>query len=117
MATTLASLQKKIEKLQAQAAKLKAQEARGVIERIKLAIQHYELQPADLFAAEPSKPVPGKRARTLPAKPKATRAKPASKIKFKDEQGHTWTGHGKRPRWYVEALESGKTPEDLMLKD
>lgn len=117
MATTLATLQKKIAKLQAQAAKLKAQEAHGVIERIKLAIQHYDLTPEHLFGSEPAVGVKKQGKATASAKPKAAAKKPASKIKFRDEQGRTWTGHGKRPRWYVEAIESGKTPEDLMVKD
>ncbi len=117
MATTLAVLQKKIQKLQAQAEKLKAQEAVGVIERIKQAILHYDLKPEDLFGSDTA-PVAKKRGKAVTSKtPGTTAKKPASKIKFKDEQGRTWTGHGKRPRWYVEAIESGKTPEDLMVKD
>lgn len=123
MATTLATLQKKIEKLQAQASKLKARDAVGVIERIKTAIAHYDLKPEDLFgsvsapaAAKQTKAKTQTKAAPL-AKPKAATKKPASKIKFRDEQGRTWTGHGKRPRWYVEAIDSGKTPDDLLAKD
>lgn len=36
------------------------------------------------------------------------------RAKFKDGAGNTWTGHGRRPQWYVDAIASGKTPEDLM---
>ncbi|EQD76306.1 histone family protein nucleoid-structuring protein H-NS [mine drainage metagenome] len=28
----------------------------------------------------------------------------------------TWSGHGKRPRWFLAALKSGKKPEDLLVK-
>ena len=35
-------------------------------------------------------------------------------IKFKDGQGKTWGGMGKRPDWFNAALASGKKPEDLL---
>lgn len=44
----------------------------------------------------------------------AKRRKGAKRTKFKDGAGNTWTGHGKRPNWFKEALASGKSPEDLM---
>lgn len=28
----------------------------------------------------------------------------------------TWSGRGKRPRWFNEAIKSGKKPEDLLIK-
>ena len=27
----------------------------------------------------------------------------------------TWSGRGRKPRWYAEALESGKSPDDLAI--
>jgi DNA-binding protein H-NS len=48
------------------------------------------------------------------ATPHAT-SKPGE-IKFADKQGHTWTGRGKRPGWYLAALESGLTADDLLVK-
>lgn len=27
----------------------------------------------------------------------------------------TWTGKGRKPRWFIEALAAGKSPDDLML--
>ena len=115
MAITLASLQKRIEKLQDQAAKLKAKEMKGVIQRIKVAIKHYDMQPSDLFGD--AKPATAKPSKDVAVKSKAfAKKKPASEIKFRDEQGRTWTGIGRRPRWYVEATEGGKTPDDLLVK-
>ena len=29
----------------------------------------------------------------------------------------TWTGRGKKPRWVIDALESGKTLEDLLISE
>lgn len=32
-----------------------------------------------------------------------------------DDQDMTWTGRGRQPRWVVEALESGKSLDDLLI--
>lgn len=32
-----------------------------------------------------------------------------------NDKTQTWTGRGRKPRWVVEALESGKTLEDLEI--
>ena len=112
MAKTLTQLNNQIARLQKQVDAVKAKEAAGVIERIKEAIAHYGFTAADLGlsgrAANKVK-APAKRGRKKAAK------KPGGVIRFRDEAGHTWTGHGKRPRWYLVALESGKTPEDLEI--
>ena len=61
-------------------------------------------------AADGGKPAKNRR--------KSAFAKPAAKaVKFKDDQGHTWGGIGKRPEWFKVALAAGKTPEDLLAKD
>lgn len=28
----------------------------------------------------------------------------------------TWTGHGKRPKWFVDAIDEGYTPEQMEIK-
>lgn len=40
----------------------------------------------------------------------------ANTVKFKNDQGHTWRGIGKRPDWLEAALAAGKTPKDLLDK-
>lgn len=45
----------------------------------------------------------------------AKRRKGGSRVKFRDEAGNSWTGHGKRPNWFKDALASGKSPEDLLV--
>ena len=114
MAKTLTQLNAQIAKLQKEVEAVKAKEAIGVIERIKEAIAHYGLTAGDLGfsgrgtkAAETAGKVVARKKRKKAAK------RPAGVIRYRDEAGNTWTGHGKRPRWYLAALESGKTPEDL----
>lgn len=108
MAKTLAQLQKQIAALEQKAEALKRKEAQGVIARIKEAIAHYGLTAADLGLAGAKRgPKPG-------AKRAAAKKKPAAKAKYRDDQGRSWTGHGRRPQWFVDALAAGKTLEDLL---
>ena len=119
MAKTYTQLQQQIAQLQRAADTLMAKEAAEVVGRIKLAIAHYGLTPDDLFG--PSTP---KAPKALKA-PKAATAKAVKTIKavkkaptppkYQDEAGNSWTGNGKRPRWFLAALANGKTPKDLEI--
>jgi DNA-binding protein H-NS len=116
MAKTIAQINAQIEKLQKQADALKAKEAAGVIARIKVAIEHYGLTADDLgFSGRAPKTV--KPVGTVVAKKTRKKAvdKPTGVIRFRDEAGHTWTGKGKRPNWYLAAIAAGKTPESLAV--
>ncbi|CAN7759693.1 H-NS family nucleoid-associated regulatory protein [Variovorax sp. LjRoot178] len=50
-------------------------------------------------------------------KPKGTKLKTSRKRKskaiYRDQAGHTWSGMGPRPRWLKEALDAGKTLEEM----
>jgi len=35
-------------------------------------------------------------------------------IKFRDSDGHTWSGRGPKPAWFMLALQGGTTPEQLV---
>jgi DNA-binding protein H-NS len=120
MATTLAQVNKQIEKLQREAQALKAKQTKGVIARLREAIDQYQLTAADLGfekapasaekikpAAKPTSKKPGRR---------VSRRKATGVIKFRDSEGHTWTGHGRAPNWFNSALKSGKTREELEVK-
>jgi DNA-binding protein H-NS len=115
---TLVALNAQIAKLQVQAEALRAREVAGVVARIREAIVHYGLTAADLglgsTMAKPSKRA-GSGAPTKPTGKAATKKAPRA-IKFTDGQGKTWSGIGKRPNWYKDALAAGKTPQDLLVK-
>lgn len=114
-----------IEVLQKEAEELRAREVKDVIVRIQEAIEHYGLTPEELFpkarrakadAEERGKKVgPG---RAAGGKPTVKRKAKIGVPKFVDPagSGKTWTGQGKRPGWFVTALEGGKTPEDLLIR-
>jgi DNA-binding protein H-NS len=42
-------------------------------------------------------------------------AKNAPKYRHPENPSLTWSGRGRQPGWYKEALESGKAPEDLLI--
>jgi DNA-binding protein H-NS len=54
-----------------------------------------------------------KAARTAKATPAPKTKRAVGRVKFKDDAGHTWSGFGPRPKWFVEALASGKTEDEL----
>ncbi|EWS54903.1 MULTISPECIES: H-NS histone family protein [unclassified Methylibium] len=112
--TTLSQLQKQIAKLEAQASQIKKKEVDSVIAKIKEAITVYGLTAADLgLSARVARTASSTAGRKMTTK-KGRKAK-AGKIKFQDGNGNTWTGHGRRPQWFIDAIASGKSPEQLAI--
>jgi DNA-binding protein H-NS len=112
MAKTLGQIEKQIAALQRRADAIKRRDVAGVVVRIKEAIAYYSLTPQDLgLGGAPARKTrgPGKKA----AAKKVKAAKSALPPKFRDAAGNTWSGRGRRPRWYVEAIAQGKTDADL----
>jgi DNA-binding protein H-NS len=111
MTKTLVQIRNQIEQLEREADDIRAKEVAGVVQRIKTAIEFYGLVEDDLFGPARKTPVEsGKKA--LVKKPK----KQLAPAKYRDPStGRTWTGHGKRPGWFVQATESGVKPEELAM--
>jgi DNA-binding protein H-NS len=118
VAKSLAQVNAQIAKLQREADALKARKAEGVIARIREAIEQYGLTAADLGLGS-QRPQTARVGAKPAAKKARRRAGPKSTagiVKYRDEAGHTWTGHGRAPNWYKAALASGRTPESLLAK-
>jgi DNA-binding protein H-NS len=115
MAKTLAQINRQIDKLQRQAEALKKQEVSGVISRIKSAIEHYGLTARDLGLSTGRGGASAGSAARKAMNRQAVAVRRPVPVKYRDEEGHTWTGRGKRPNWFKAALEAGKTPEDLAV--
>jgi DNA-binding protein H-NS len=112
MAKTLGQIEKQIAALQRRADAIKKRDVAGVVARIKEAIAYYGLTAQELgFGGAPARKTRGPGKKTGARKAKA--AKPALPPKFRDAAGNTWSGRGRRPRWYVEAIAQGKTAADL----
>ncbi len=113
MAKSLTQIQKQIARLQQEANSLKSRESKGVIARIKEAVVHYGLTKADIFGGSTS-------AQNGSAKLRGRKAASGKKAplppKYRSESGQTWSGHGKRPNWFKDALARGKVADDLLVK-
>ena len=46
----------------------------------------------------------------------AAKAKGPAVVRYRDENGNTWVGRGKRPQWLRDALTAGKKLEELAVK-
>lgn len=114
MAQTYAQLQKQIAALQEKANSIRSKEVGGVIDRIKVAISHYELTPEQLFGGK----VPVKKAASKSPKTAANKgsAKKTGRVSYSDGSGNTWGGWGKRPNWLREALAAGAPLESFQVR-
>lgn len=104
---------KQLEKLRADVdkalARLDAAEKKKAIEAAEKAAKAYGFSLSEL-TGQAASGVAGK-----VTKPRKARGKVAPKYRNPSEPSQTWTGRGRRPRWVVEALESGKTLEDIAI--
>jgi DNA-binding protein H-NS len=105
MTQSFKQIQKQIEALQRQADKLREQEVKGVVDRIKVAIAHYGLT-ADQLGFDA-------RSGSGRAKSKAKKSAPVRSAKYSDGQGNSWSGMGKRPFWLRDALAAGRSLEEF----
>lgn len=125
MPKSLKQVLSQIEKLQKEAESLRSKEISGVVARIREAIEHYGLTAEELFGAGAAPASrrgrkPGVKSAAKPAAKAGKRAggprKGAGVAKYHDGTGRTWTGVGKRPTWFKEALAGGKTAEELLIQ-
>lgn len=119
MAKSYEQVLKQIQALQGEAEKLRRKEIDGVVARIREAIEHYGLTAADLGLAKRGR----KAAAAAPAPKPARGRKPGPKKgkgsvppKYRDDDGHTWTGRGLKPVWLRDALAAGRTLKDFEIK-
>lgn len=113
MTRSLNQLQKEIARLQSQVEAIKKKEVKDVISRIKEAIAAYDLTATDLgLSGSKTRKVRATAAGKSKARKSAGR-KSASRVKYRDGAGNTWTGHGRRPQWFLDAVAAGQTPEQL----
>lgn len=106
MTQSYKQIQRQIESLQRQADKLRQKEVAGVVERIKVAIEHYGLTASQLgftkLAADSAKRTSASSKTAAPGAPR-----------YADGQGNTWSGRGPRPRWLKEAIAAGQPLSSL----
>lgn len=103
----LEELEAKVKKAIANARQRATREARKAMEKIAA---EFGISVEEAIAGEktPAKAVKKRPAQKAPAKPK---------YRNPDNPSQTWSGHGRRPEWFKAALEAGKKPEDLEIRE
>lgn len=103
-----AAVKRQLAELEAKAARLRAAEKPKVIAQILALMAEYGVTQQELSTGATAVVSP-----TLPGgKKKATAKAP----KYRDpKSGATWTGHGKRPQWYLDAIAAGTAPEAMTI--
>lgn len=118
MTKSLKQLLAQIDSLQKQADQIRRKEVEGVVERIKEAIAHYELTVEDLFGESSSRVrvAPVKQSKVVKGLSPRKKKSPVAFPKYHLE-GQAWSGRGRRPKWFVDALAAGKKPEDMLVQE
>lgn len=109
MPQSLQHVLSQIDKLQKEADSLRAKEVSGVVARIQEAIVHYNLTPEQLFGPA------GRKAKGAAASSSTAAKRGRGAPKYQSDDGRTWSGVGKRPAWFVEALANGRAAEDMLI--
>ena len=114
MSKTLVQIREEIKRLEKQAAAVRTKEVAGVVARMKEAIRFYGLTARDLFDAKTAK-APGAAKAGTKTRAKAAKKSPLAP-KYRDPQsGKGWSGRGRRPEWFIKAVEGGAKAEDLAV--
>lgn len=105
---TLVDLKKlaaKVDKAIAAAEAKQRREARQAVEKIS---KEYGVPLNELVADDAAK---------APRKLTKKTKKPAAVAKFRDpaDPSKTWSGKGRRPQWYLAAIEAGASEDDLAI--
>lgn len=108
MVSKLADLVQEIERLQREADAIRKSDASAAREQVRQLVQLYGFSSADIFGTES---VTGDGVRLN----QAGRPVRGGAPKYQSDDGRTWSGVGKRPAWFIEALAQGKSREDLLI--
>lgn len=116
MVNNLVNIQSQIEKLQKQAADIRAKEFDKTVQDIREKMQAFGITVKDLQPGKASKKSPGR----VPAKKRA--AAEGKKIagvpvaaKYRGPEGQSWSGRGLTPRWMVALIAQGRSKEEFTI--
>lgn len=108
------ALKARIAQLQKQLAAAETSKA-PAIQKVKALMKKLGVTLNDLTETKPAgrRGRPSKNSAAATSKVKKSRGKVA--IKYRDDNGNTWTGRGKTPRWIVEAEKAGKNRDAFKI--
>ena len=113
--SNLIDIQLQIEKLQKQAAQIKAKEFHKTVAEIRKKMEAFGITVKDIQSPGKSKIKTSASSRSAKsAGKKITGASVAAK--FKGPDGQSWTGRGLTPRWLKTLIDSGHAKEEFLIK-
>ena len=101
----LRRLAKDVQKAIDSAEAKRRKDARVAVEKVA---KEYGVSIAELLAERKAKPKRRK-------KPSAKKAGAKPKYRNPTDPTQTWTGKGRRPKWYLDAIAAGNTETDLLV--
>ena len=112
---------KQLEKLRADVdaaiAKLDSQDKKAALKAAQEAAKKHGFSLAELTGEKPAAKPAAKPASQPRAKKNSDgRAKVAPKYKNPNNADETWSGRGRKPRWFEAALKSGKSADDMAIR-
>ena len=92
-----------------------SREIKDLTKQITRLSKKHEMQPGEIVALLGF----GSGTATTKRRQKTTRAKKASVAQYQNPNipSQTWTGHGRKPGWFIEALEAGTSPESMAINN
>lgn len=110
----LMEIQTQIEKLQKQAAEIKAREFSKTVQEILGKMHAFGITIKDLQIASARRPP---RASVNVGKAKAKPATPGKiAVKYRGPNGETWSGRGSVPRWLAGLIQQGRKKEEFAVR-
>ncbi|WP_309680817.1 H-NS histone family protein [Polaromonas sp.] len=117
--SNLIDIQTQIEKLQKQAADIRAKEFDSTVQDIRAKMQAFGITVKDLQTVKRGSKAKGKKEATPRKRATTGAAKNAGKpvaAKFQGPNGETWSGRGLTPRWLATLVEQGRTKDEFAVK-
>lgn len=114
----LINIQSQIEKLQKQAADIKAKEFDKTVQDIRAKMQAFGITAKDLQAYKPN--AKGKKEAAFKKRGSAVAQKATKNpvaAKFRGPGGETWTGRGLTPKWLTALIEQGRPREEFAISN
>ena len=113
--SNLVDIQLQIEKLQKQAAQIKAKEFHKTVAEIREKMTAFGITLKDLQSPTKAKiKTPVSRKSAMSPGKKIAGAPVAAK--YRGPEGQSWSGRGLTPRWLKTLLESGQNKEEFLIK-
>lgn len=104
---TLVEIQNQIASLEEEAVRVRAAEIGPAIEKIKGLMSLYKISVTDLGFKESSE------RNTGTSTPEKSGKK--ADIKFRDNDGNSWSGRGLKPKWLSSALANGRSLDEFQV--